>query len=71
VSTLFYYFPLGSSFATLGTLTTVSGNLGSLTITQTPEPSSGLLVLSVVALLGFTTQCVPGAIRQHTRSPRG
>jgi hypothetical protein len=56
VGTLFYYFPLGTNFATVGTLTTDFGIAGTLTITQTPEPSSGLLVLSVVALLWFTTR---------------
>jgi hypothetical protein len=62
VGTLFYYFPSDSSFATLDTITTVDANPGSLTITQTPEPSIGLLVLSVVALLGFVTLRLPRAI---------
>jgi hypothetical protein len=66
VGTLFYYFPLGSSFATLGTLT-ASGNPGSLTISETPEPSSMLLVLSV-ALLGVVTLHLRGISRQHTRN---
>ena len=39
VATAFYYFPSGSSFAAYGTLTTFSGNSGTLAVSPVPEPS--------------------------------
>jgi hypothetical protein len=54
VGTVFYYFPLGSSFAAYGTLTTVPslGNMGTLTISAAvPEPSSGFAVVLGLAVL--------------------
>jgi hypothetical protein len=54
VGTVFYYFPLGSSFAAYGTLTTVPslGNTGTLTISAAvPEPSSGFAVVFGLVVL--------------------
>jgi len=45
VATAFYYFPLGSSFATYGTLATFFGNSGTLTVSPVPEPSYGFGVV--------------------------
>jgi hypothetical protein len=62
VGTVFYYFPLGSSFAAYGTLTNVPslGNEGALTVSTVPEPSTALTlligVLAVVALF-FRSLC--------------
>lgn len=52
VGTVFYYFPLGSSFAACGTLTNVPslGNAGTLTVSAVPEPSTTLTVS--IGLLG-------------------
>jgi hypothetical protein len=44
VGTLYYYFPSDSSFAAFGTLTANFGNTGTLRISDTPEPPTGLLV---------------------------
>jgi len=61
VGTVFYYFPLGSSFAAYGTLTNVPslGNAGTLTISA-PEPSTAFTLLigflTVVALF-FISPC--------------
>ena len=56
VGTVFYYFPLGSSFEAFGVLTTVSflGNEGTLAIANVPEPSEALPLIAgflVVAAL--------------------
>jgi hypothetical protein len=60
IGKIFYYFPLGSSFAATGTLTNVPtiGNRGTLTISETapvtiPEPAPGasLIVGWVAATL--------------------
>lgn len=52
VGTVFYYFPLGSSFAAYGTLTNVPslGNAGTLTVSSVPEPSTALTLS--IGLLG-------------------
>jgi hypothetical protein len=56
VGTVFYYFPLGSSFAAYGTLTNVPslGNTGTLTISApVPEPSNAFaVVLGALVLIG-------------------
>ena len=55
VGTVFYFFPLGSSFAAYGTLTNVPslGNTGTLTISApVPEPANAFaVVLGVLVLL--------------------
>jgi hypothetical protein len=51
VGTNFYFFPLGSSFAAYGTLTTFFGNSGTLTVS--PEPSSALGILLGILVLLF------------------
>jgi len=55
VGTFFFYLPPGSSFATVGTITSSIGISGTLVISDVPEPTSGLLVLAgglpMVALL--------------------
>ena len=52
VGTIFYYFPLGSSFDAYGTLTNVPslGNAGTLTVSAVPEPSTALTLS--IGLLG-------------------
>jgi hypothetical protein len=60
VGTVFYYFPLGSSFEASGVLTTVSflGNEGRLAIANVPEPSEALtLGFLVVAALFLRPHC--------------
>ena len=58
IGSIFYYFPPGATFSSVGTLTNVPtlGNAGTLTISEAapvavPEPAPGLTVLPVV---GFT-----------------
>ena len=52
VGTDFYYFPLGTSFAAYGTLTTFFGNSGTLTVSPVPEPSYAFgIVLGILVLL--------------------
>ena len=64
VGTVFYYFPLGSSFATYGTLSTVLVNPGSLTVSAVPEPATELTVLIGALILVLR-------VRNHrTRMPR-
>jgi hypothetical protein len=57
VGTVFYYFPLGSSFAAFGVLSTVPflGNEGTLAIADVPEPSTAvaLLIGSIVVAALF------------------
>ena len=45
VGTVFYYFPVGNSFASNGTLSTILANPGTLTISAAPEPATGLILL--------------------------
>jgi PEP-CTERM motif len=61
VGIVFYYFPLGSSFAAYGTLTNAPslGNAGTVTVSAVPEPSTALTLsiglLGVVA--AFRKKC--------------
>jgi hypothetical protein len=58
VGTLYYYFPSDSSFAAFGTLTANFGNTGTLRISDTPEPPTGLLVLPIGFLhLPYARSC--------------
>lgn len=71
VGTVFYYFPLGSSFAAYGALTTVPtlGNTGSLTIAATvPEPSTAFpAVVGLVLIVMFCRRLfrTNASIRDH------
>jgi hypothetical protein len=61
VGTAFYYFPLGSNFATYGTYTTIFGNAGTLTISAVPEPPTALTLLSALPV-GFVARRRPMSI---------
>jgi len=68
VGTVFYYFPLGSSFDAFGVLTTVPflGNVGVLTIADAPEPPAlnllvGLLIVMALFQCPSASQRVLGA----------
>lgn len=53
LGTFFFYFPLGSSFATTGTIAAMGG-AGTLVISSSvPEPTTGLLLTGGLAIVAF------------------